>query len=104
MATAARIVSPFPNPSALYISGAKRGNPKPATERRKETAASAVCKKKAISGWFTLPWSRGGRGKEREKEKERVVPDAACKLNVSTTYIWIDWKFRMIPAPMRAVP
>lgn len=41
IATTARIVSPFPNPSALYIAGANRGNPKPASDRRHATAASA---------------------------------------------------------------
>ena len=39
---AARIVSPFPRPSALYIAGAKSGNPNPARDRKKEAAARAV--------------------------------------------------------------
>ena len=42
MATTASIVSPFPNPSAEYIVGAKRGNPQPASERRQDAAAIAV--------------------------------------------------------------
>ena len=37
----ARIVSPLPYPSALYIAGANSGKPKPARERRNVTAASA---------------------------------------------------------------
>ena len=41
IATTARTVSPFPNPSALYIDGANRGNPKPAIDRRQVAAASA---------------------------------------------------------------
>ena len=35
------MVSPFPYPSALYIAGEKSGKPKPAKERRHETAARA---------------------------------------------------------------
>jgi hypothetical protein len=41
IATTARIVLPFPNPSVAYIAGANKGNPKPASDRRQETAASA---------------------------------------------------------------
>jgi hypothetical protein len=41
IATTAKIVSPFPNPSALYIAGANKGNPKPASDRKKEAAARA---------------------------------------------------------------
>lgn len=40
-AATAKIVSPFPNPSALYIAGANKGNPKPAIDRKKEAAARA---------------------------------------------------------------
>jgi hypothetical protein len=43
-ATTAKIVSPFPNPSALYIAGANKGNPKPAIDRKKEAAARAKWK------------------------------------------------------------
>lgn len=42
MAKHARIVSPFPYPSALYIAGAKSGKQKPAIERKKARAASAA--------------------------------------------------------------
>ena len=41
IAMTARRVSPFPNPSALYIAGANRGNTKPAIDRRQVAAASA---------------------------------------------------------------
>jgi len=41
IATTAKIVSPFPNPSASYIAGANKGNPKPASVRKQETAARA---------------------------------------------------------------
>lgn len=41
IATIARIVSPLPKPRAEYIAGANRGNPKPANDRRNETAANA---------------------------------------------------------------
>lgn len=41
IATTAKIVSPFPNLSALYISGANKGNPKPASDRKKEMVARA---------------------------------------------------------------
>ena len=37
----ARIVFPFPYPSLLYMAGANRGKPKPASDRRHEVAASA---------------------------------------------------------------
>ena len=40
-ANAAKIVLPFPYPNALYIAGANNGNPKPARERKHDTAASA---------------------------------------------------------------
>lgn len=46
IATTARTVSPFPNPSLEYIAGANNGNPQPANERRKDTAASAMDTKK----------------------------------------------------------
>lgn len=49
MATTARIVSPFPYPSALYIAGANRGNPKPAIDRRHAAAARAEYKYKMLS-------------------------------------------------------
>ena len=42
MANAARMVSPFPYPSALYMGGAKSGKPNPVTDRRKFAAARAV--------------------------------------------------------------
>lgn len=42
MARHARMVSPFPYPSFAYIAGANRGKPKPARERRNETAARAI--------------------------------------------------------------
>ena len=41
MAKHARIVSPLPYPSALYIAGANSGKPNPASERRKVAAARA---------------------------------------------------------------
>lgn len=41
IATTARIVLPFPNPSVVYIAGANKGNPKPASDRKQEAAASA---------------------------------------------------------------
>ena len=42
IAMAARILSPLPYPSLLYIVGANNGKPKPANERKNETAARAV--------------------------------------------------------------
>jgi hypothetical protein len=42
IARLARTVFPFPYPSLSYIAGANRGNPKPASDRRHEVAASAV--------------------------------------------------------------
>ena len=42
IATHARIVLPIPYPSLLNIAGAKRGKPKPASDRKHETAASAI--------------------------------------------------------------
>ena len=42
MAKQARMVSPFPYPSALYIAGANNGKPKPARERKNVTAARAT--------------------------------------------------------------
>lgn len=71
IATQARMVFPFPYPSAAYIAGAKSGNPKPHIERRKATAARA---------------------------------EAAWRVKVSMTYVWIDWKFKITPAPTRAIP
>lgn len=41
-ANAARIVFPFPYPRAANIAGAKSGKPKPARDRKNETAARAV--------------------------------------------------------------
>ena len=41
-ATTASMVSPLPNPSALYIAGANNGKPKPQRERKNATAASAM--------------------------------------------------------------
>ena len=40
----ANTLHPFPYPSAPNIAGANRGNPKPAKDRRHDTAASAVGK------------------------------------------------------------
>ncbi len=103
MATAARIVSPFPKPRALYIAGAKSGKPKPATERRNETAARATRARQ----WVGLRAEGRGEcvyGAGNGDMEGGDAPDAACKLKVSTTYILIDWKFRMMPAPMSAAP
>ena len=61
-ATTARRVSPPPNPSALYIAGANKGNPKPASDRRQETAASARPKRREIGAMET---------------QERMIPEAA---------------------------
>ena len=41
MARAPRIESAFPRPSALYMVGANKGNPKPQTDRRNMTVAKA---------------------------------------------------------------
>lgn len=41
IATQARIVLPLPYPKVSYMLGAKRGKPKPARDRRHDTAASA---------------------------------------------------------------
>lgn len=71
IANAARIVQPLPYPNLAYMAGAKSGKPKPARERRQDTAASA---------------------------------DAACSVKLSTTYVWMLWKFRIIPAPTHAMP
>ena len=49
IATAPRIESPTPYPSALYIVGANSGKPKPAHERRNVTAASAATKAMPVS-------------------------------------------------------
>ena len=71
MATAARILFPFPYPKSLYMTGANSGNPNPARERRHDTAASA---------------------------------DAAWRVKLSTTYVWMAWKLRIIPEPTHAMP
>lgn len=86
MATTARIVSPFPYPSLLYMDGAKRGNPNPARERRHETAASPRVHQ------------------HRPSHSSINSPDAAYSVNVSTTYVCIAWKFNIIPAPTNAMP
>ena len=71
IANAASIVSPFPRPRALYMLGAKSGNPKPATHRKKETAANAI---------------RRVRLKlEPSHADKKDAPDAACKVNASMT-------------------
>ena len=46
--THANTVHPFPYPSASNIAGANRGKPKPAKDRRHDTAASAVRKEGGI--------------------------------------------------------
>lgn len=58
MATAARIESPLPYPSALYIAGANSGKPKPAHDRQNVTAASAeaACKVNASMTYVWMHW------------------------------------------------
>lgn len=50
IATAPRIESPLPYPSALYIVGANSGKPNPAHERRNVTAASAAAARRQLLG------------------------------------------------------
>lgn len=76
-ANAARMVFPFPYPSALYIAGANSGKPKPASERRHDTAANAnhtAQTKKRVSR-VHMACNRRGRG----------VPEAECRVKASMT-------------------
>ena len=36
--------------------------------------------------------------------KYKLVPEAACKVNASTTYVCTTWKTRITPAPTQAMP
>lgn len=75
------------------MAGAKRGKPKPARERRKETAASAAEMK------IYQPPKRA-----LDCIEKLVVPDAACRVNASMTYVWMVWNERIRPAPVNAIP
>ena len=66
----ARTVHPFPYPSLLNMAGANSGNPKPANDRKHETAASAI-KVKRIRNEVT--------------ENIDFVPEAACNVKASIT-------------------
>lgn len=37
-------------------------------------------------------------------EGRRDAPEAACNVNASMTYVWMDWKLRIMPAPMSEMP
>lgn len=58
MATTPKIESPLPYPSEAYIAGANSGNPKPAHDRRKVTAASAdaACSVNASMTYVWMAW------------------------------------------------
>lgn len=60
----ARIVSPFPYPSFIYIDGANNGNPNPQRDRRKDTAASAARGEDSIAQ--ALDCKRTGGSIQRE--------------------------------------
>ena len=67
----ARTVHPFPYPSLLNMAGANSGNPKPANDRKHETAASAIIVKRI-----------------RNEVTENIyifVPEAACNVKASIT-------------------
>ena len=81
IATAPRIESPLPYPSAAYIVGANSGKPNPAHERRNVTAASAAGRGQRART------ARGGRLTGRGVQREGVddvrldgleVEDGAC--------------------------
>jgi hypothetical protein len=69
IAATARIVSPFPNPSVLYIAGANKGNPKPASDLKKATAAIAECERFEESYTGTKLY-RTGSGMKRKAFKD----------------------------------
>jgi hypothetical protein len=37
------------------------------------------------------------------REKHKPIPEAACKVNASTTYVCMAWKM-IIPAPTQVMP
>ena len=70
--------------------GAKSGKPKPAKERKQDTAARAGYST-SISGLLSESVAIG-------------VPEAAYRGKESITYAWRPWNAAAVPAPTRANP
>lgn len=54
-------------------------------------------------------FSKGSEEKEKEFAEgtgisRKHIPEAACKVKASTTYVCIAWKTRLMPAPTQAMP
>lgn len=75
MAKHARIVSPLPYPSALYIAGAKSGKQKPAIKRKNARAASAAIALASVVRSVTRRWKLTRRSVDGERVKN-VCHDA----------------------------
>lgn len=49
--------------------------------------------------------NNGNPNPHNERRKATAArAEAACKVNVSMTYVWMDWKLRITPAPTKAMP